>query len=409
MYYKQLVLTIDKLTSKQFATENEMLISVINELVENKSAQIIGGRIWKLNIEEKGYKLIYQTGKMQKINPNFFLFIKDYPILELFSKFRTFIANETNYALRRKGIFNYTASGIGDKIKIGDKKLYEYMIAFNSLVVDSQFKYSVDIISSVLSSKIKQFRLSASQEYLIADLDKARQLQKSILPEHDYSFYDYELYGLTVPAETVGGDFFDYLEIGEEGDKLGIALGDAASKGIVASAEAMYISGAIRMASSFEVRIAPLFRKMNKLVNKIFKGDKFTSLFYGELSTDKTGLFLYGNAGHNPPMFIKKNSTEVIYLNPTGPVLGPSPNAVYSVENINFDKGDVLLIFSDGIVDSSDEDFNSYGEDRILKLLLENKHLSSKEIALTIMEGVIKYSAQGKYTDDKTIIVIKKK
>ena len=155
-----------------------------------------------------------------------------------------------------------------------------------------------------------------------------------------------------IPAEIVGGDLFDYIEIGSEGDYLAVAVGDAASKGVSAAAEALYISGALRMACSFEIKIVPLMRRMNTLVNKIFLDEKFASLFYGELSRDKSGLMLYANAGHNSPMFVKKNSGTINTLQSTGPVLGPSPFAKYTIDRITFDPGDVLLIYSDGVTDA---------------------------------------------------------
>ena len=91
------------------------------------------------------------------------------------------------------------------------------------------------------------------------DIDKAKELQRSILPDHELKFHDYELFGVTIPAETLGGDFFDYLKIGDDESRLGITVGDAASKGLAAAAEAMYISGAVRMASTFQIKISPLF------------------------------------------------------------------------------------------------------------------------------------------------------
>ena len=95
-------------------------------------------------------------------------------------------------------------------------------------------------------------------------------------------------------------------------------------------------------------------------------------------------------------------------LNPTGPVLGPAPNAKYTIENINFEKGDVLLIYSDGVTESTNTDFKEYTEERLMNQLKINKHLSPKEIAYKILDDVIKFSKNGKYTDDKTLVVIKK-
>ena len=162
------------------------------------------------------------------------------------------------------------------------------------------------------------------------------------------------------------------------------------------------------MATNFEIKIAPFMKRINQLVNKIFADDKFVSLFYGELSTNKGGLFLYSNAGHNPPYFIKSNSDEIIHLNPSGPVLGPAPNAKYTVENINFEPGDVLLIYTDGITESANLEFEAYNEERLIECLRKNRSLSSKEICYSILEDVLKFSADGKYADDKTLVVIKR-
>ena len=95
-------------------------------------------------------------------------------------------------------------------------------------------------------------------------------------------------------------------------------------------------------------------------------------------------------------------------LNPTGPVIGPTPNAKYSIENINFMKGDILVIYSDGVIDSTDQDFNYYGEERFLNKLKSLKQKSVKEIAYSVLEDVIKFSKKGKYNDDKSLVVIKR-
>jgi len=149
-------------------------------------------------------------------------------------------------------------------------------------------------------------------------------------------------------------------------------------------------------------------KKMNRLVNKIFTDDKFASFFYGELSTEQNGLFLYSNAGHNPPIFLKKDSDHVTLLNPTGPVFGPAPNAKYSVDNINIMPGDLLFIYSDGVTDAADKKFENYGEERLIKLLKKIKHLSAKEITYSVLDDVIKYSKNGQYQDDRTIVAIKR-
>jgi sigma-B regulation protein RsbU (phosphoserine phosphatase) len=408
MDQKKLYKTIETISSGNFSSDKEMLIEVLNQIINNEEIKINGGRMWQLNIDNRAYSLLYQTGKIERIAENFSLKISDYPIFDYITKERTVLGNETNETLREKGIFKYSASGVGYKIKVDGKPYYEYLLALNSDEINEDLRLALNIISTALTSRIKQRSVASRADIMKADLDKARELQKSILPEHEYRFHDYELFGVTNPAEIVGGDFFDYIEMGDD-EKLAVIVGDAASKGVSASAEAMYISGALRMGANFEIKISPLMQRMNRLVNKIFADDKFASMFYGELSTEKNGLFLYSNAGHNPPIFLRNDSNHVELLNTTGPVLGPTPHAKFSVDNINIHPGDTLFIYSDGVTDSADANFNNYGEERLIKLLKKIKNKSAKEITYAVLEDVIKFSKRGAYSDDKTIVVVKRK
>ena len=386
---KKLHKLVESIASGKFKTEEEMLITTVNEIVGNENIDVTGGRIWKLNEQTETYQLLYQTGKIERIDSSFEIDIHRYAILDLIAKQRTILAKETISTLRKKGIFKYSASGVGGRKKIKEKLFYEYLLALNSDKIDEDFRINLSIIATALTSQIKQRRTSASVSHLKADIDKARQLQKSILPEHEFKFHDYELYGITNPAEIVGGDFFDYLQHSDENERLGVTIGDAASKGVGAAAEAMYISGALRMASGFELKIAALMRRMNQLVNLIFEDDKFASLFYGELTTHRGGLFLFANAGHNPPIFLKSKTNETEFLNPTGPVLGPAPDAKYDVDSVNFSKGDVLLLYSDGIIDTANDKFEAYGDERVLNKLRELSKSKPKEITLGILDDVI--------------------
>ncbi len=408
MDQRKLHKTVETIASQKFASEKEMLVTVINEIVNDKSIDIIGGRLWKLDPEIAGYRILYQTGKIDKIRLNFIIEIENYPSFDKIAEARTILGHESNEELRSKGIFKYSASGVGYKIKIKNKPYYEYVLALNSSHIDEELRLKLNIIATALTSQIKQRRLSFSASNLKANIDKARELQKSILPEHEYRFHHFDIYGVTVPADIVGGDFFDYLEIGDDKERIGIALGDAASKGVAAAAEAMYISGALRMASNFEIKISPLMKRMNKLVNKIFEDDKFASLFYGELSTDRKGLFLYANAGHNPPIFYNSQKNKIELLQPTGPVLGPSPEASYFIESINIQLNDILVIYSDGVVEASNNKEVFYEENRLVNLIKKVKDKNPKEIVYAILDDVIKFAKNGVYTDDKTLVVIKR-
>ncbi|MCL4547009.1 MAG: serine/threonine-protein phosphatase [Bacteroidetes bacterium] len=409
MDQKKLYRTIETVASKNFPTDKDLLEEVVRQIVKHEEIQLTGGRIWKLDARKKGYKLIFQTGRVQKIPEDFAVALKEYPFFEQIANERTILADETNKTLISKGILKYSAAGVGKKVKVGEVKYYEYLLSVNSHMIGDGLRDTLNIVAAVLTSKLNERYLSLSQKNLIADIDKAKQLQRSILPAHELKFNAYDLFGVTIPAENVAGDFYDYLKIGDEEERLGIVVGDAASKGLGAAAEAMYISGALRMASTFQIKISPMMMRLNQLVNKIFSDEKFSSLFYGEISNDKKGLFLYANAGHNPPMFYSKKFDSITTLNPTGPLLGPAPNAKFETDSINFYKGDILVVFSDGIVESANDKYEFYGDERLKEIIMASVNKTPKEITAGILEDVIKFStSDSRYQDDKTIVVIKR-
>ena len=409
MRQKKLYRTIETAASKKFSSEKELLEEIVKQLVNDNQFNITGGRIWKLNSQKKAYMLLFQTGKTEKLEKDFILKFDENEILKKIAKERTILADETNRDLIEKGIIKYSASGVGPISYIDGEKYYKYLIALNSDNIDDDLFYTLNIVATVLTSKLREDYLSATRSHLQADLGKAQELQKSILPEHELDYHGFTMFGITVPAEILGGDFFDYLSISDE-ERLGIAVGDAASKGVAAAAEAMYISGAIRMASTFQIKISTMMKRLNQLVNKIFSDDRFISLFYGEVSNDSKGLFLYANAGHNPPMLLKRETDEVICLTATGPLLGPTPHSGYKTDSVNFDYGDILVIYSDGITEAANDEFEFYEEERLKNIIIKNKNETPKTIALNILEDVQNFSTlESKYQDDKTIVVIQRK
>ncbi|MEE9429552.1 MAG: PP2C family protein-serine/threonine phosphatase [Melioribacteraceae bacterium] len=410
MEQKRLYKTIAEIASEQFDSEDALLIEVLKQLVKSVKININGGRIYKLNPKKELYELVHQMGKVKRIKKNFSLQLNEYPLFKLVTEERTILATETNKHLVEKGIIKFSASGIGDKVSVGNDEYYEYLLSVSSKeMIDRDVRYVLNIVATVLTSKIRERRLALSRNNLIQDIDRAKELQRSILPEHEYKFNDYDIFGITIPAEIVGGDFYDYIKVGDEEERIGIALGDAASKGLSASAEAMYISGALRMAGNFQMKISPMMKRMNELVNKIFSDDKFSTLFYCEISNDKKGLLLFANAGHNPPMFIAKKNKKITYLEPTGPLLGPAPNSKYETDSINFSSGDVLVIFSDGITEAANDKFQFYEEKRLEKIIRKYFDETPKKLALRIIDDVVKFSTtNSKYQDDKTVVVIKR-
>jgi sigma-B regulation protein RsbU (phosphoserine phosphatase) len=408
MQLRKLYRTIESIGSRPFENAAELLRRVLEEVVRNEEIKINGGRAWKFNPRSGSYVLLHQVGDMEPIEPNYQVKIKDYPVFTQLAEVRTVLAQEQNEYLRGKGILHYSATGIGDKIQWRGYTLYPFVLAFNADRLDENLPSTLNIISTAVSTVLRSRKLERRAEDLKRDLDKARDIQRSILPQHEISFHSYGVYGLSIPDRIVGGDFFDYLQVEGDLERLGIVIGDAASKGVSAAVEALYASGALRMGFEFQTKMTVLLSRVNKLLHKTFSEEHFISLFYMELTDDRNGLVLYANCGHNNPVFLRSHTSEPEFLEATGQLLGPFPNEKFKTASIFMGKGDVLLLYTDGISEATNEQGEAYGEDRLVSQLVSMRSRTPKEIAGLIIEDVEKFNTLGTLTDDKTVVVIKR-
>ncbi len=413
MEQRKLSRTIEKFITEapNFKKTEDLLQYVLHQIIGNESIGISGGRIWKLNNNKKAYTLLDQLGDVKKIDKGFVLGLEELHILNEISKKSTVTTMVTNVYLKKRGIINYSATGLGEKYKVMFKGkpifLFQFLLAFNGNIINDEFLYTLNIISVTINSIIRTKRIESKAKDNITELEKASEIQRSILPEHSYKFGNYEMYGVSIPDKIVGGDFFDYISIADD-TKLCVAIGDAASKGISAAAQALYISGALKMGVSYDVGFTTLLKRIGNLVNETFPNERFVTLFLCELYRDKKGLCVYVNAGHNSPFVLKSGTSDLLSLSSTGSVLGPSPNQDYYLDSLYLELGDSLILYTDGIVEATNDKFEFYGEDKLKNVIVQNRNAGPELMCKRIIESVQKYSANGKYSDDRTLVVIRR-
>ncbi|MCZ7556978.1 MAG: PP2C family protein-serine/threonine phosphatase [Bacteroidia bacterium] len=407
MTQRTLYRLIEDIGRRDFDNEDDLLKAILNEIVQNERISITGGRIWKLLPEKRRYTLMHESGNIESVGIGFTISLKGYPVFEQVARKGTVLADETNAALKKKGIVRYSATGIGDRVTIGVLSFYEYLMAFNTVSVDNELRYMLGIAGQAVTQLLSGRRSEKQRMELLTEMEHARDLQRRILPQHEYSFGRYELYGVSVPEKTVGGDFFNYYEIPGDHDRLAIAVGDAASKGFPAAVQALFVSGALMMSVEAESKISSMLRRINTINRKIFPQERFLTLCYCELFDGDEGLMLYSNAGHPKPMHYHAASASCTELSVTGPVIGLLPDAHFSVTNTNILKDDVLVIYTDGISEANDGD-EEFGEGKLMECIRRNGQLSAKEICQTILQEVQTFSAHGRHSDDKTLVVIKR-
>ena len=408
MQLRKLYRTIETIASRSFENEEALVKQVLQEIIRTEDITVKGGRLWKFDSKTGTYGLIFQDGEIERIKASYRVKVKDYPIFSELSQMRTVLAKEHNRYLRERGILKYSATGVGEKIKWRGMLMYKYMMAFNADNIDENLTSTLNIISAALSSALRGRKSEHKARKLEAEMDKAREIQRSILPQHEMRFDKFEIYGISLAELVVGGDFFDYFGSAEEKDRLGVVIGDAASKGFSAAAQALYVSGALKMGIAFQTKIGTLLERVNKLVNKTFSEEQFVSLFYCELTDTKNGLVLYANCGHNNPILYRQSDKSHMFLEATGQMLGPFPNATFKTENVLMAKGDILLLYTDGVSEARNEKGEFYGEQRIINQIEKHHRVSAKELTQFLLEDVQVFSSSSDYADDKTIVTIKR-
>ena len=408
MNQRRLYRTIESFALEQFKTEKDLLKHVLNEIVKSEDILLKGGRLWQYEPSTESYRLIHQIGQIERLDTGYRIQVARYPMFKHLVEQRSIIANETDKYLRKKGIVKYSATGVGDKVPYRNGTVFQYVLAFNSDFIDQDLLPNLNVISLAVTSVLRSKRIEQKARLLEQDIDKAREIQLGILPNPFLHFYFYDIYGISVPDRIVGGDFFDYLFADEVKDRLMIVVGDAASKGFRAAAQALYVVGALRMGIAHQTKTAALMSGINKIVNRSFAEEQFVSMFYAELTDGAKGLMLYANAGHNSPMVYHTQDKSIELLEPTGLILGPFPRGNYRVESTMLKKGDVAVIYTDGITEALRSDGMPYGEKRFAENIQKNATKGAKEICKSLIEDVELFAEGAEYTDDRTIVVIKR-
>jgi len=232
----------------------------------------------------------------------------------------------------------------------------------------------------------------------------AYQIQKDLLPKSKPDVPGYDIAALSIPAQMVGGDYFDFIQV-EEG-RLAICLGDVSGKGLPASLLMANLQATLRGQSLFTSAVNESVHRSNKLIFQSTDPEKFATLFYGVLDT-RTHELAYCNAGHEIP-FVFTDATAPARLETGGMALGVMDEFPYQQDAISLQAGDLLIIYSDGIPDATNEFDHPFGEERLISLVRE----FSERPALTIIDGIIdavkEHEGKTEQLDDLTIVVVKR-
>jgi putative ABC transport system permease protein len=251
------------------------------------------------------------------------------------------------------------------------------------------------------------------QEKVRRDIALATEVQRRLLPESPPLMSGSSIDAFTLAARSVGGDYYDFLQVGEH--RLGIALADIAGKGVAAALIMAVVQASLRiLASENNISLPELAARMNRFLHRSTGSASYATFFYAQLDPLKRQLH-YVNAGHNPPYLVRRlKATEnpsagapIEELATGGMIIGMFPSASYEESVIDLHPGDVLMAFTDGVTEALNPAEEEFGEERLKELLLRVAHLPIREITATVSKDLRAWIADAPQHDDITFVVLK--
>ena len=241
------------------------------------------------------------------------------------------------------------------------------------------------------------------------DLQIAREIQKILLPSDSPDLPGFEISGLNLPARTLSGDYFDYLPVDD--DHLGIAIADVSGKGVPASLIMAMCRSAVRSQSRGHLSPATVLSAVNRQLYPDMKEDMFISMAYVVINRH-TGRALLARAGHDAPLFYRATKYQVERLNPKGMAVGIDSGSVFDRFCTDFpfcfEKGDLLLLYTDGLTEALDAGGNEFGVERLTGELLESARDGAVETLHRLARSVRAFSEGQPQHDDITLIGLQK-
>jgi sigma-B regulation protein RsbU (phosphoserine phosphatase) len=254
--------------------------------------------------------------------------------------------------------------------------------------------------------------VAKEKERLESELAIAREVQNQLFPKDVPFTKTLELKGVCHPARMVSGDYYDFMALPH--DSLAFAIGDVAGKGISAALLMATIQSTMRTQINSAAAAngnykAPstafLVSNLNRQLYANTTPEKYATFYFAMYDEEKHAL-TYTNAGHLSPLLVRDG--KVSLLEPTGTVVGAFPFAVYQEKTVELEHGDMLVAYTDGLVEPENAYGEMYGEERLTELLLKYTRADSSEIIARAMEAVVQWTGSSELQDDMTMVVARR-
>lgn len=287
------------------------------------------------------------------------------------------------------------------------------VVCLQNLELENAFNQAdIDLLTTLTNSltlSLENARLFDRTErmlrHLRAEMDIARQTQRSILPARNPHKAGYQFGTLILPSRAVGGDFYDFIPLGE--DKLGIVMGDVSDKGLPAALFMALTFSLLRAESERSHDPAEVLNHVNKTLLKMNASGMFVTLLYGVLDY-RTGVMQYARAGHLLPIILDGRGNPMTLRMGVGQPLGLYSKVALDEQEVAILPGGLMLFFTDGLNEAIDESGEQFGLERVVKLLQASRGESGKVICKRLWGAVKEYSRAAPHQDDFAVLLMKR-
>jgi sigma-B regulation protein RsbU (phosphoserine phosphatase) len=243
------------------------------------------------------------------------------------------------------------------------------------------------------------------QELIGRQLETAREVQLKLLPRSSPDLPGYDIAGICIPTDEIGGDYFDYIPLSH--NRLGLAVADVSGHGIPAALVMTAFRALLRTKALGRSRPANIANAIDQLLPEFTGNKHFVTVLYAVLESS-SGDLTYISCGHPPPLLLRANG-EVETLNRHNPALGIFQNLHYSDEEVNLAVEDILVLYTDGVFEIMNRHGESFGIQRLEQVIRENRQLAADEIILKVIQATQVFSDDYGFLDDFTLVIVKRK
>ncbi len=240
------------------------------------------------------------------------------------------------------------------------------------------------------------------------ELEIARSVQMSLLPKSDPKAEGYDIAGICIPAQEVGGDYYDFVSLG--GRKIGIAIGDVSGKGVPAAIYMTLTKGILQSHAEDNVSPKSVLSKVNSLMYKTIERNSFVSMFYAILDLERRTI-RFARAGQCPIILTQSAGGAGSFLTPKGMALGLEMGKVFDSvleeQEISLKSGEVLVFYTDGFTEAMNIREEEFGEDRLVAAIARHREQPAHAMIQNLCEEVRVFAGDRPQHDDMTMVVVK--